>query len=165
MKPVKGNFPQGFSPRQGDVKLSNASGSMWMNPVARITPAAKALIMKKISFSGLKLGILRPSSGMLTPTAPAKRIVAIEANLYLSASLLFFSVISASHVQLQSPDTRVGERIIKRNRKEKAPKLIIIWRVGENDFGLFVEWIDRVFLLYRKEKSVYAYADSFESVG
>jgi hypothetical protein len=130
MKPVKGNFPHGFSLRQGDVNLSKASGSMWINPVAKITPAANALIMKKISCSGLRVGTLLPSNGMLTPTAPVKRMVTIEAILYLSASPLFFSVVSPSHVH--SPDTieGAGERSSRRNKslkmlKEEARRLIM----------------------------------------
>jgi hypothetical protein len=73
-----------------------------MNPVARITPAAKALIMKKISFSGLRAGTFLPSKGMHTPTALATRMQAIEPSLYFSAALLLsFSLTSASHVQSQ----------------------------------------------------------------
>ncbi|KAF9674481.1 hypothetical protein SADUNF_Sadunf10G0131700 [Salix dunnii] len=87
-KPVNGKLPHGFWARHGEVKLSNASGSMWMNPVARITPAAYALIMKKISFSGLKAFIFLPSRGRPTPIAPATRTESIEPSLYFSASPL-----------------------------------------------------------------------------
>jgi len=80
-KPVKGNFPHGFSLRQGEVKLSYASGSMWTNPVARITPAAKALTMKNMSFLGLRAGILLLSNGRLTPRAPATSTEAIDPSL------------------------------------------------------------------------------------
>jgi hypothetical protein len=160
MRPVKGKILQGFSSRHGDVKLSNASGSMWMNPVARITPAAKALIRKNMSCSGLRVGILLPNNGMLTPTEPAKRMVAIEANLYLSASLLFvLPALSASHVQ--SPDTVVGMRSIRRNMKV-AGRERSSWQFCR--FGFFVKWLDRVFFFYTERRKVLNSA-CFESTG
>lgn len=79
-----------------------------MKPVARMTPAAKALIMKNTSFSGLRAGIFLLSNGRLTPSAPATRMDAIEPNLYLSASFLFGGVASSLHVH--SPKTIVGRR-------------------------------------------------------
>ncbi|KAL7227238.1 hypothetical protein ACSBR1_022157 [Camellia fascicularis] len=56
-----------------------------MKPVARITPAANALMMKNTSFSGRSAGTDLPSTGRQTPIAPATRIEAMAANLYLSA--------------------------------------------------------------------------------
>ena len=125
--PVNGNFPQGFSPRQGEVSLSNASGSMWMKPVARITPAAKALIMKKMWFSGFRAGTFFPSRGMLTPAAPATRMEAIAASLYLSDSppLLGWSECSASSHE-QSDKTKLGRKKMRRMRRLVA----VIQRVG-----------------------------------
>lgn len=115
--PVKGNFPHGFSFRHGDVNLSKASGSTWMNPVANITPAAKALMMKKIGFSGCNDGIVFPRIGMQTPTAPATRMEAIAPSLYFRASLLLPPSSSASHVH--SAEARAGSkrRMQKKERR------------------------------------------------
>ena len=88
---MNGKLPQGFWPRQGLVKLSKASGNMWINPVARITPAAKALIMKKMLFSGFKVGIFLPTIGSETPSPLAIRIVHIATSLNFRASVLFLS--------------------------------------------------------------------------
>lgn len=56
-----------------------------MNPVASITPAAKALIMKNMSFSGRRAENLRPRRGRLMPAAPEVRTPAMAASLSLSA--------------------------------------------------------------------------------
>jgi hypothetical protein len=116
-KPVKGKMPHGLLLRHGEVKFVNASGSTWMNPVARITPAAKALMMKKESFSGLRARNFLPSNGMHTPAAPATRMEAIEHSLYLSAVLLLLFVFPASS-HVQSPYV-VGRKIIRINSKFK----------------------------------------------
>lgn len=48
--PAKGNLHPGFLLGDGEVKLSTTSGSIWMKPDARMTPAAEALMIKNMSF-------------------------------------------------------------------------------------------------------------------
>ncbi|OAY83532.1 hypothetical protein ACMD2_00257 [Ananas comosus] len=74
--PAKGNFCQTLSspPRQSEVRSSNASGRMWMKPVARMTPAAKALIAKNTSRSGRSAGTVRLRCGRQQPMAPQTRM-------------------------------------------------------------------------------------------
>ncbi|KAK7836356.1 hypothetical protein CFP56_022691 [Quercus suber] len=79
-----------------------------MNPVDNITPAAKALMKKKMSFSGRKAGMAFPSIGIQTPIAPATRMEAIAASLYLRALVLSRPSSSVSHVQ--SPKAEEGSR-------------------------------------------------------
>ena len=79
-----------------------------MNPVDNITPAAKALMKKKMSFSGRKAGMVFPSIGIQTPNAPATRMEAIAASLYLRAWVLSRPSSSVSHVQ--SPKAEEGSR-------------------------------------------------------
>ncbi|KAH6785244.1 hypothetical protein C2S51_037699 [Perilla frutescens var. frutescens] len=92
------------------VKLSKASGKTCMNPVDRITPAANAFTMKKRLLSGLNAGNLLAATGRHTPAAPATRIDASAAALYLSARVLFRSSFSGSLVQL--PRTTAGSKKI-----------------------------------------------------
>jgi len=63
-KPMKGKSPHGCSFKQGKVRFSKASGNTWMKAVAKITPTAKAFMIKKISFSRLNAGITFPRRGM-----------------------------------------------------------------------------------------------------
>ncbi|KAJ0590664.1 hypothetical protein HanIR_Chr04g0200001 [Helianthus annuus] len=98
INPVKGKSPHGCSFKHGDVKLSNASGSTCIKPVANMTPAANALIIKKPSFSGLKAGTTLPMKGIHTPRAPATRMEASAMSLYLRASLFLPSFSSGSQV-------------------------------------------------------------------
>lgn len=91
-----------------------------MNPVANITPAANALIAKKMSFSGRKASMVFPKRGTQTPMAPAMRIENIATILYLVAKeFLFESLVSGSHVQLLSPCTKEGNRMRKKQRNCK----------------------------------------------
>ena len=103
---MNGKLPQGFWPRQGLVKLSKASGNMWINPVARITPAAKALIMKKMLFSGFRVGIVLPMIVSDTPSPLAIRIVLIATSLNFRALVLFLSSCWVS--QLHSAKAKRG---------------------------------------------------------
>ncbi|MFS8002958.1 hypothetical protein Hanom_Chr13g01208191 [Helianthus anomalus] len=59
---------------------------MWTNPVARITPAAKALAAKKRLVSVLRNRRFLPINGMATPIMPAIRIAAIATNLRMRAA-------------------------------------------------------------------------------
>jgi len=115
--PVKGKSPHGCSLRQGEVRFSKASGNTWMNAVAKITPAAKAFIMKKISFSGLNAGITLPRRGIHNPIALAIRIDIKAIILYLIAFTLSWSSSSLSHVH--SAVTRVGRTTNKINIKDQ----------------------------------------------
>ncbi|WOL06352.1 hypothetical protein Cni_G15084 [Canna indica] len=63
-KPANGKSSHGFESRHGDVRFSKASDSMWMNPVARMTPAANTLTMENTSFSGRRNGIYLSSTGI-----------------------------------------------------------------------------------------------------
>jgi hypothetical protein len=123
MKPVNGKFPHGFWLRQGLVKLSNASGNTWMNPVASITPAAKALIMKKISFSGRKVGIFLPNIGRETPIALAIRIELIATSLNLRAFAL--SRPCESSLQVHSAETKMGTKSKRRRRVEDRASFLM----------------------------------------
>ncbi|OMP03765.1 hypothetical protein COLO4_10211 [Corchorus olitorius] len=80
-----GKFCQGLQWREVDVKFSVASGRTWINPVANIIPAAKALIMKKKFLSGRKALIVFPSRGTQTPMAPATKMDAMAAAWYFRA--------------------------------------------------------------------------------
>lgn len=90
-----------------------------MKPVDNITPAAKALMIKKISFSGLNAGITLPRSGIQTPIALATSIDANAAILYLRALDLSLSSSSSSHVH--SASAKVGS-IIKRMKMVKISR-------------------------------------------
>ena len=54
-------YEGGHSPRQGLEKLLLASGHMWIKPVARMTPAPKALSMKKIGLPVAAYGLILPA--------------------------------------------------------------------------------------------------------
>ncbi|PPS04812.1 hypothetical protein GOBAR_AA15850 [Gossypium barbadense] len=127
--PANGNFPQGFSLRQGDVKFSVASGRTWINPVDNMTPAAKALMTKKMSFLGRKASIVFPSSGKQTPMALATRIETIAAILYFKASALFRSSSSGSHVQY--PRTNGENKMKKKQRNVKSWVWLNLIMVGK----------------------------------
>lgn len=76
----------GYSGRQGLDRASEPPDSMCTKPVARITPAAKALAAtKRLPSVRRKLRCL-PTRGMAIPTTPAVRIEAIAMNLRMSAS-------------------------------------------------------------------------------
>lgn len=62
-----------------------------MNPVAKITPAANALIKKNTSLSGLTYETFLTKNGRETPAALAMRIETIATSLYLSASVVLCS--------------------------------------------------------------------------
>lgn len=74
VKPAKGKSCQGWQSKEEDVKFSKASGKMWTKPVARMTPAAKAFITKKKSFSGEITGIHLLRIGRQMPIEPATRM-------------------------------------------------------------------------------------------
>lgn len=95
--------------------------------MARITPAAKALITKNTSFSTKAL----PRIGRETPIALAVRIEAIAASLYFNASDLFSSPVSDSHVQ--SPRTETGR--MRRKQRNKMGTLFMS-REREENVGL-----------------------------
>ncbi|PON98220.1 hypothetical protein TorRG33x02_060500 [Trema orientale] len=85
-----------------------------MKPVESMTPAAKALIMKNTFLSGLKAGIVFPRIGRQTPMAPATRMEAMAAILYLRAKVLLCSSLSDSHVH--SPRARMGSTAMRKKR-------------------------------------------------
>ncbi|KAH1252610.1 hypothetical protein GmHk_04G009537 [Glycine max] len=81
--PVKGNLDHGNEGRHGCWSASVASESMWTNPVARMTPAAKALAATK------RLPSVRRcfrTSGMAIPAMPARRMEAMAKNLRSNAA-------------------------------------------------------------------------------
>nr|GLL49130.1 hypothetical protein ACMD2_00257 [Ipomoea trifida] len=98
-KPVNGKFCQDFSgklrpqewtpARQELVRVSNASGNTWMNPVDRITPAKNALTNKNKYLSGRKAGTTLLVNIKETPKVPPTRMDAIAMNFNFSASELF----------------------------------------------------------------------------
>ncbi|KAJ0928548.1 hypothetical protein HanRHA438_Chr04g0195321 [Helianthus annuus] len=127
ISPVKGKSPHGCSFKHGFVNLSNASGSTCIKPVANMTPAANALIIKKPSFSGLKAGTTLPMKGIHTPSAPATRMEASAMSLYWRASFFLPSFSSGSQGHL----AKTWVVIMSKNKKEtKAsfpmPILIIV---------------------------------------
>ncbi|CAA7402913.1 unnamed protein product [Spirodela intermedia] len=86
MNPGKGNSDHGQCGRQGLVRASCPSGSMWTNPVARMTPAAKALIRANVLESVLRNRRFRPNRGIAIPTTLVVRITAIATNFNRKAS-------------------------------------------------------------------------------
>lgn len=105
-RPVKGNFPHGSSFRQGLVKVSNASGRIWINPVDKITPAAKALIKKNRLLPGVRAGTFLPAMGRDTPIALEMRMAIMAPILYLIV-MVFGSWVRSSASQVHSPATWV----------------------------------------------------------
>lgn len=85
MKPAKGKVDQGISGRQGLDNADMASGSMWTNPVARMTPAAKALMAKKKLESVLRSRQFLPTSGTADPRVPARKMEAMATILRIRA--------------------------------------------------------------------------------
>jgi len=106
-RPVKGNFPHGSSFKHGLLKLSNASGRIWINPVDKITPAAKALIKKNQLLPGVRLGMFLPAIGRDTPMALEMRMAMMAPILYLIV-MLFGSWVRSSASQVHSPATWVA---------------------------------------------------------
>ena len=84
--PENGNFDQGYFGRQESESADEPSGSMWTNPVARMTPAAKALAAKKMFPSVRRNRRFFPTRGMATPDTPATRIAAMATNLRICAA-------------------------------------------------------------------------------
>lgn len=151
--PANGKFPHGFSPRHGLVKLLKASGRTWMKPVARITPAAKALIMKKTSFSGRRAGILLPNIGRETPIALATRMEQIATSLNLRAVVL-----SRLRDSVSKPHSAETERGTRRRRKKKVGlKLFIMLdelrREREREFGGFERVTHNIYEKKMRRKS------------
>lgn len=68
-----------------------------MNPVDRITPAAKAFVTKKKDVSGRREGKTLPKRGKRTPITPASRTAGMAAILYLRAPALFSWSSSCEH--------------------------------------------------------------------
>lgn len=85
-KPQKGNLDHGYSGRHGLDSASEPPDSMWTNPVARITPAAKALAATKRLPSVLRKLRFFPTRGMAIPITPEVRIAAIAMYLRTNAS-------------------------------------------------------------------------------
>lgn len=86
-----------------------------MKPVARITPAAKALTIKKISLSGRRAGIFFPKIGRETPSALAMSIEVIATSLNCSALALSLFSVPVS-LPVHSAATRRGRRSRKQKR-------------------------------------------------
>lgn len=85
-----------------------------MNPVARITPAAKALIRKWGPLLGCNADMFWSKSGREIPRALEIRIEAIAMSLYLNASVLSWSLYSVSHVHFAWD--KVGWKRMDRNK-------------------------------------------------
>lgn len=85
-KPQKGNLDHGYLGRHGLDSASDPPDSMWTNPVARITPAAKALAATKRLPSVLRKLRFFPTRGMAIPITPEMRIAAIAMYLRTSAA-------------------------------------------------------------------------------
>lgn len=83
-----------------------------------MTPAAKALITKNTSLSGLMVANDLPRIGIRTPMAPALRIAAMAINFSVSA--LALSRASRLVVQSQSPEARSCGKRRKRERRINA---------------------------------------------
>lgn len=81
-----GNFDQGYSGKHESVSADVASGNMWTKPVARMTPAAKALAAKKVLESVRRKRRFLPNKGMATPASPAVRMAAIATILRRNAA-------------------------------------------------------------------------------
>lgn len=75
--PVNGNLCHGFSAKQLDLNMPKESGKTCMNPVARMIPEAKALMMMKRLRSGLRAGTERVTRGRETPMMLVMRIEAM----------------------------------------------------------------------------------------
>lgn len=116
-KPAKGKLCQGLSFKQGEVRLSKPSGKMWMKPVARMTPAAKALMIKKTSLSGEIAGIHLPRIGRQTPMAPATRME--KTAMIFRGRALDLSRPSSSEEQSQSAWAKRGRRSSEAMKKMK----------------------------------------------
>ena len=79
MNPAHANFDHGWAGKHGLAKVLCALGNMCTNAVAKITPAANALEMKKRFPSVLRNLRFRPRRGNKMPRALAVRMVAIAA--------------------------------------------------------------------------------------
>lgn len=84
--PAKGNLDQGLVGRQGSERALVAAESMCTKPVARMTPAAKALAATKRLLSVRRKRHCFPTKGMAIPTTPAIRIDPIAMTLRTSAA-------------------------------------------------------------------------------
>lgn len=84
MNPANGKMAHGLLLRQLLVRELKASGRTWTKPVASMTPAAKHLMTKKASLSGLRALNPFPITGKQTPMALVARIVNNAAILHLS---------------------------------------------------------------------------------
>ncbi|KAH1244581.1 hypothetical protein GmHk_06G015168 [Glycine max] len=85
-KPVKGNLDHGNAGRHGWRSALVASESMCTNPVARMTPAAKALAATKRLPSVRRKRRCFPMSGMAIPAMPERRMEAMATNLRTNAA-------------------------------------------------------------------------------
>lgn len=72
--PAKGNLDHGNIGKHGSDNASEPSGNMWTNPVARITPAAKALAATKRFPSVCRNRRFFPTRGSAIPAIPAARM-------------------------------------------------------------------------------------------
>lgn len=84
--PANGNFDQGYSGKHGSESADVPPDSMCTNPVARITPAAKALAATKMLPSVRRNFLCFPTSGIAIPQTPATRIDAMATNLSVKAA-------------------------------------------------------------------------------
>lgn len=84
--PGNGNFDQGYLGKQGSERASVPPESMWTKPVARITPAAKALAATKRLPSVRRNLRCLPMSGIAMPATPASRIEAMAMSFNFNAA-------------------------------------------------------------------------------
>ena len=87
INPEKGKRDHGISGRQEFVNDSVASGNMCTNPVAKMTPAAKALVAKRKLESVFRRRQFLPINGIAIPMIPVRRMVAMATNLRMRAVL------------------------------------------------------------------------------
>ena len=132
--PAKGNLDHGYSGKHESVSASEASDSMWTNPVARITPAAKALAATKRLPSVWRKRRRFPKSGIAIPVIPAKRIDAIATNLRTNAVDSSRQSSTSVPPQLESAmdsemDWKSETFLQKKDEFKKFSILLINWRI------------------------------------
>lgn len=123
--PVKGKSFQGEEElKQGLFKLSNASGNTWTKPVDRMTPAAKALIIKKRLFSGSKAETRLPRIGRETPIPLAIKMERTPPVLYFNARFLSLLMDCSVLQSLSSAETSRGW--FKRQQRKRSERMVVL---------------------------------------
>lgn len=110
-KVVKGNFFQGCSGKQSDLKSSKESGITCMYPVARITPEANAFTIANKSFSGLRAGTARENNGRQTPIMLVASIEAMAMSFSFNDAALLWHDPSDCDSHSAARDGRTKEKM------------------------------------------------------